>query len=76
VVLLVVVTKESSEGTTEYSEAAKLREQNAMLAKLLKTQIGRTEKLEDAIVKYVADADRLGTMNPKNLKTLRDVVTR
>lgn len=73
---MVVVTEESSESTKEYSEAAKLREQNATLAKQLRLQIARTERLEDAIVKYVADADRLGTMNPKNLKTLRDVVTK
>lgn len=64
-----------SEGTpTEDTE--KYQEKIKLLAKKLREQLNRTALLEDAILKYVSEADRSGTMNPSNLKILRDVVTR
>lgn len=65
-----VVSEGTPEGTEKYQEKIKL------LAKKLRESLNRSEKLEDAILKYVSEADRTGTVNPKNLKILRDVVTR
>lgn len=59
-----------SEATEKYQEKIKL------LAKKLRESLNRSESLEDAILKYVAEADRSGTMNPSNLKILREAVTR
>jgi hypothetical protein len=63
-----------AEGTPSSTE--KYQEKIELLARELRKSINRAEKLEDAILKYVSEADRTGTMNPKNLKILRDVVTR
>lgn len=65
---------EVSEGITKATE--KYQEKIELLARELRKSMNRAEKLEDAILKYVSEADRTGTMNPKNLKILREAVTR
>lgn len=63
-----------AEGTPESTE--KYQEKIELLARELRKALNRAEKLEDAILAYTSEADRTGTMNPKNLKILREAVTR
>ena len=65
---------ERASSTTEATE--KYQEKIELLARELRKSMNRAEKLEDAILKYVSEANRSGTMNPKNLKILREAVTR
>lgn len=61
-------TEDTERSTTKYQEQIKL------LAKNLKAANARTARLEDAIIEYVGKADRSGTMNPANLRILREAV--
>lgn len=63
-------TESTTEGTEKYQAKIEL------LSRELRKALNRAEKLEDAILLYVAEADRTGTMNPKNLNILRDTITR
>lgn len=62
--------------TEEYSENEKLKEHLRLASKKLRESVTRTHKLEDAILAYLNQADKTGTMNPKNLRILREAVTR
>lgn len=57
-------------------ESEKYQQQVELLAKELRKNLKRAEALEDAILSYLSEAQRTGTMNPKNLTILRDAVTR
>ena len=57
-------------------DTEKYQRQVELLAKELRRSIKRAEALEDAILAYLSEAQRTGTMNPKNLTILRDSVTR
>lgn len=67
---MVVQAEGTPEGTEKYQEKIEL------LAKQLRKSMNRAIALEDAILQYVSEADRTGTMNPKNLKILREAVHR
>lgn len=73
---MVKVPEGITKDTEKYQDLRHAVEKIELLARELRKSMNRAEKLEDAILKYVSEADRAGTMNPKNLKILHEAVIR